>query len=193
MEISIITFIGEARAVAVPASDAGLKTLPLDGELVRWGSGPRSEPVLQIGDQDPFAVSCALGTFAETGDRSLVLRPVAGSPILVEFVDSKAVSKKEEVMAWLQSCALGQSLSVFDTRTEATSADSYFRYYGMLLHQQNMLQVCGIRTHNCAHLYNKEHGLPGQHPLSPHRVFAGLPCRRTRAAQAPTTRPSYKT
>jgi len=37
---------------------------------------------------------------------------------------------------------LGDSSSnVFDAKTDKGSADLYFHYYGMLMHQQNMLQV----------------------------------------------------
>lgn len=31
--------------------------------------------------------------------------------------------------------------NVFDAKTDKASADLYFHYYGMLQHQQNMLQV----------------------------------------------------
>lgn len=41
--------------------------------------------------------------------------------------------------------AAGQAANHFDAKTDATSADMYFHYYGMLQHQQNMLQD-GTRT-----------------------------------------------
>jgi hypothetical protein len=35
----------------------------------------------------------------------------------------------------------GSSTNKFDAKTDKGSADLYFHYYGMLQHQQNMLQV----------------------------------------------------
>jgi hypothetical protein len=35
----------------------------------------------------------------------------------------------------------GSSANKFDEKTDKGSADLYFHYYGMLQHQQNMLQV----------------------------------------------------
>lgn len=35
----------------------------------------------------------------------------------------------------------GSSTNLFDSKTDKGSADLYFHYYGMLQHQQNMLQV----------------------------------------------------
>ena len=40
---------------------------------------------------------------------------------------------------------LQETESWFDRKTEKSSSDSYFHYYGMLQHQQNMLQDC-VRT-----------------------------------------------
>lgn len=37
--------------------------------------------------------------------------------------------------------AQDDSENVFDAKTDKGSADLYFHYYGMLQHQQNMLQV----------------------------------------------------
>lgn len=37
------------------------------------------------------------------------------------------------------------SKSLFDSRTDVASAKMYFSYYGELMHQQNMLQVRGLR------------------------------------------------
>jgi hypothetical protein len=48
----------------------------------------------------------------------------------------------------------GSSANKFDKKTDKGSADLYFHYYGMLQHQQNMLQVggycCLFRPSTCA-------------------------------------------
>jgi hypothetical protein len=43
---------------------------------------------------------------------------------------------------FLQEPAAGAAAgNIFDAKTEKGSAELYFHYYGMLMHQQNMLQV----------------------------------------------------
>jgi histone-arginine methyltransferase CARM1 len=43
---------------------------------------------------------------------------------------------------FLQGSAAGAAAgNIFDAKTEKGSAELYFHYYGMLMHQQNMLQV----------------------------------------------------
>jgi hypothetical protein len=41
----------------------------------------------------------------------------------------------------------GSSTNKFDAKTDKGSADLYFHYYGMLQHQQNMLQVRTTHSH----------------------------------------------
>lgn len=40
-----------------------------------------------------------------------------------------------------QHTGSGSGTNLFDSKTDKGSADLYFHYYGMLQHQQNMLQV----------------------------------------------------
>jgi hypothetical protein len=40
-----------------------------------------------------------------------------------------------------QQQGTGSGTNLFDSKTDKGSADLYFHYYGMLQHQQNMLQV----------------------------------------------------
>jgi hypothetical protein len=45
--------------------------------------------------------------------------------------------------------ALASHGNVFDAKTEAASSHMYFHYYGMLQHQQNMLQVRSLSGSRC--------------------------------------------
>jgi hypothetical protein len=45
-----------------------------------------------------------------------------------------------------QSAAGAAAGNIFDAKTEKGSAELYFHYYGMLMHQQNMLQVRPVQT-----------------------------------------------
>lgn len=44
----------------------------------------------------------------------------------------------------------GGAGSLFDLKIDKASSDMYFHYYGMLMHQQNMLQVGSCETLWCA-------------------------------------------
>ena len=49
--------------------------------------------------------------------------------------------------------------NLFDAKTDAASSSMYFHYYGMLQHQQNMLQVRPAGAHACGtHACVCEHG-----------------------------------
>jgi hypothetical protein len=54
---------------------------------------------------------------------------------------------------FLQGSAGAAAGNIFDAKTEKGSAELYFHYYGMLMHQQNMLQVgaalCRCNVNNC--------------------------------------------
>lgn len=41
----------------------------------------------------------------------------------------------------------------FDAKTDKGSSDLYFHYYGMIMHQQNMLQVCVDFINNLVYSY----------------------------------------
>jgi histone-arginine methyltransferase CARM1 len=56
------------------------------------------------------------------------------------------------------AAAAGGGGNVFDAKTEKGSAELYFHYYGMLMHQQNMLQV---------RLLQRQHLLTGLKHVAP--------------------------
>lgn len=71
-----------------------------------------------------------------TDAHSFVVRSTLGAqPCYVLTVDATAAGL---IGAALASC--GKSESTFNRKTDKGSADLYFHYYGMLQHQQNMLQ-----------------------------------------------------
>jgi hypothetical protein len=55
-------------------------------------------------------------------------------------------SKSEHLASWATPGSAKDN--TFDLKTDKNSSELYFNYYGMLMHQQNMLQVC----HNLIHI-----------------------------------------
>ena len=61
---------------------------------------------------------------------------------MIQFKDSTEVqSLLQQQLESLKSESKALSKSLFEQKTEASSSEMYFNYYGMIMHQQNMLQV----------------------------------------------------
>mmetsp|Transcript_10054 Transcript_10054/g.18126 ORF Transcript_10054/g.18126 Transcript_10054/m.18126 type:complete len:492 (-) Transcript_10054:58-1533(-) len=72
----------------------------------------------------------------------------------LEFPGSEQADKFEEAV---ERCLAAQAhTNAFDRKTDKGSADTYFYYYGMFQHQQNMLQdIVRTGTYYCAILENR--------------------------------------
>ena len=110
---------------------------------VAWGTGAGRAPFLRFSGGDPVRVFLTVGSFADAGETGVLVHVGEGrKPALLEFAGHEAVQSKVALLNWLrtEACAGPHQDSGFAARTDDASADAYFHYYGMLMHQQNMLQ-----------------------------------------------------
>ena len=82
-----------------------------------------------------------VATHQGDGDKCLVFRTLSsdGGMQLKRLLD--LANKKLKCSSPRLTQQENGGRSIFDIKTEKSSSEIYFSYYGMIMHQQNMLQV----------------------------------------------------